>query len=100
MPNPVLTKAIDRLASREDLPAADAAAVLAEIMAGNASEPETAAVLIALRTKGETVDELVGLAGTMRRLATPVARPAATTSSTPRAPAAGGRPSTSRPRPP
>jgi anthranilate phosphoribosyltransferase len=47
-------------------------AVLAEIMAGNASEAETAAVLIALRTKGETVDELVGLATTMRRLATPV----------------------------
>ena len=41
-------------------------------MAGNASETETAAVLIALRTKGETVDELVGLAATMRRFATPV----------------------------
>ena len=38
------------------------AAVLAEIMAGNASETQTAAVLIALRTKGETVDELAGLA--------------------------------------
>ena len=62
LPNPVLTEAIDRLASREDLPADDMAAVLAEIMAGNASETETAAVLIALRTKGETVDELVGLA--------------------------------------
>jgi anthranilate phosphoribosyltransferase len=70
--NPVLTRAIDRLASREDLPADDMAAVLAEIMAGNASEIETAAVLIALRTKGETVDELVGLAATMRRLAAPV----------------------------
>ena len=58
MPNPVLTRAIDRLASREDLPADDMAAVLAEIMAGEASEAETAAVLIALRTKGETVDEL------------------------------------------
>jgi anthranilate phosphoribosyltransferase len=46
--------------------------VLAEIMEGNASEVQTAAVLIALRTKGETVDELVGLATTMRRLATPV----------------------------
>ena len=72
MPNPVLTQAIDRLSSREDLPAEDMAAVLAEIMAGNASETETAAVLIALRTKGETVDELVGLAATMRRFATPV----------------------------
>jgi anthranilate phosphoribosyltransferase len=72
MPNPILTKAIDRLASREDLPAEDMSAVLAEIMAGNASETETAAVLIALRTKGETVDELVGLAETMRRFATPV----------------------------
>ena len=72
MPNPVLTRAIDRLASREDLPADDMSAVLAEIMAGNASETETAAVLIALRTKGETVDELVGLATTMRRFAAPV----------------------------
>jgi anthranilate phosphoribosyltransferase len=72
LPNPVLTKAIDRLASREDLPADDMAAVLAEIMAGEASETETAAVLIALRTKGETVDELVGLASTMRRFAAPV----------------------------
>jgi anthranilate phosphoribosyltransferase len=72
LPNPVLTSAIDRLASREDLDTDQMAAVLAEIMAGNASETETAAVLIALRTKGETVDELVGLASTMRRLAAPV----------------------------
>ena len=72
MPNPVLTDAIDRLAAREDLTTDQMAAVLAEIMGGNASEVETAAVLIALRTKGETVDELVGLATTMRRLAAPV----------------------------
>jgi anthranilate phosphoribosyltransferase len=68
----ILTEAIDALASRRDLSAEKAAAVLSEIMEGNASEVQTAAVLIALRTKGETVDELVGLATTMRRLATPV----------------------------
>ena len=72
MPNPILTGAIDELASGHDLSATEAAAVLAEIMSGNASETQTAAVLIALRTKGETVEELVGLASTMRLLAVPV----------------------------
>jgi anthranilate phosphoribosyltransferase len=71
--NAILTESIDALAARRDLSADQSAAVLAEIMEGNASEVETAAILIALRTKGETVDELVGLATTMRRLATPVA---------------------------
>jgi anthranilate phosphoribosyltransferase len=68
----VLTQAIDRLASGHDLSGEQAAAVLAEIMEGNATEVQTAAVLIALRTKGETVDEIAGLATTMRRFATPV----------------------------
>jgi anthranilate phosphoribosyltransferase len=72
LPNAVLTQAIDHLASGRDLAREQAAEVLAEIMAGNASEAQTAAVLIALRTKGETVDEIVGLAETMRRMATPV----------------------------
>ena len=72
MPNPVITKAIDALMSRQDLSSEQTAAVLAEIMAGNASEIETAGVLVALRTKGETIDELVGLATTMRAFATPV----------------------------
>ena len=46
--------------------------MLAEIMAGSVSETQTAAFLIALRTKGETVEELTGLARTMRTLAVPV----------------------------
>jgi anthranilate phosphoribosyltransferase len=73
LPNPVLTQALDALMSRQDLGTEQTAAVLAEIMAGNTSEVETAGVLVALRTKGETVDELVGLATTMRAFATPVA---------------------------
>jgi anthranilate phosphoribosyltransferase len=69
MPNPVITKAIDRLMSRQDLSVEDIGAVLAEIMDGNASEVETAGVLVALRTKGETAEEIEGLARTMRSFA-------------------------------
>jgi anthranilate phosphoribosyltransferase len=65
----LLTRSIDALASGRDLSLDDAAAVLSEIMAGNASEIQIAGFLIALRTKGETVAELAGLARTMRSLA-------------------------------
>jgi anthranilate phosphoribosyltransferase len=70
--NPVLTDAIDRVAGGHDLDADDAARVLREVMEGNSSEAETAAFLIGLRTKGETVQEIAGLAATMRDLALPV----------------------------
>jgi anthranilate phosphoribosyltransferase len=69
MPNPILTTAIDALASRRDLSAEQTAEVLAEIMHGDVAEIQIAAFLIALRTKGETVQELTGLASTMRELA-------------------------------
>ena len=69
MPNPILTEAIDRLAGAQDLSAEEAEHVLAEVMEGNASETQTAAFLIALRTKGETVSEIAGLASAMRSFA-------------------------------
>src|SRR5687768_9454039 len=72
MPNEVLTRAIDAVASGEHLTADHASAALAEIMEGRAGEVQTAAFLIALRAKGETVAELVGLARTMRGLAAEV----------------------------
>jgi anthranilate phosphoribosyltransferase len=65
----LITRAIDALASGHDLSLDDAAAVLEEIMAGDATEVQIAGFLIALRTKGETVPELAGLARTMRALA-------------------------------
>jgi anthranilate phosphoribosyltransferase len=72
LPNDTLTRAIDALASGHDLSQEQASAVLAEIMAGEASETQIAGFLIALRTKGETVEELAGLAATMRAMATAV----------------------------
>jgi anthranilate phosphoribosyltransferase len=72
VPNDVVTPAIDRVASGHDLSADEAAAVLREIMEGRVTEVQTGAFLIALRAKGETVDEVAGLAATMRALATRV----------------------------
>ena len=72
MPSTIVTKAIDELASGHSLTSEDAALVLAEIMDGTVSETQIAGFLIALRTKGETVQELAGLASTMRRMATAV----------------------------
>jgi anthranilate phosphoribosyltransferase len=66
MPNSVLTEAIDRLSNRADLEASEASRVLTEIVDGNASEAQAAAFLIALRTKGETVGEIAGLAAVLR----------------------------------
>src|SRR4249920_2451320 len=73
MPNDVVSRAIDAVCAGDHLTADHASAVLAEIMEGRTGEVQTGAFLIALRAKGETVPELVGLARTMRSLATPVA---------------------------
>jgi anthranilate phosphoribosyltransferase len=68
----LITASIDALASGHDLTADQTAAVLDHIMRGQASEIQIAGFLIALRTKGETVEELAGLARTMRALAATV----------------------------
>lgn len=71
-PNPILTATIDRLCLSEALSADETTAVLREVMEGRASEVQTAALLIAFRTKGETVDELAGMARAMRELSVKV----------------------------
>jgi anthranilate phosphoribosyltransferase len=68
----LLTQSIDRLADRYDLTEEESAAVLAEIMGGEISDVQIAGFLVALRIKGETVEELAGLARTMRALASQV----------------------------
>ncbi len=72
MPNDVVSRAIDAVCAGEHLTADHASAVLTEIMEGRVDSVQTGAFLIALRAKGETVPELVGLARTMRSLAAPV----------------------------
>ena len=72
MPNEILSDAINAVCRGEELPEEGAAAVLREVMEGRASPEETAGLLIALRTRGETADEIAGLARTMRELATKV----------------------------
>jgi anthranilate phosphoribosyltransferase len=67
-----LRDGIDALAGGRNLSQEEAAAILAEIMSGGASEIQIAAFLIALRTKGETVEEIAGLAQAMRSFATQV----------------------------
>jgi anthranilate phosphoribosyltransferase len=69
MPNDVVSRAIEALCAGENLTADHASTVLAEIMEGRTEPIQTGAFLIALRGKGETVSELVGLARTMRSLA-------------------------------
>ncbi len=72
MPNEILSRAIDAVCRGDHLTADHASAVLAEIMEGRSDPVQTSAFLIALRAKGETVSELVGLARTMRALASHV----------------------------
>jgi anthranilate phosphoribosyltransferase len=72
VPNDVITRAIEELCEGSHLTSDHTSAVLAEIMEGRGSEAQIAAFLIALRAKGETVPELVGLARTMRDLAAEV----------------------------
>jgi anthranilate phosphoribosyltransferase len=68
-PNKLVTAALDAVASGHDLSAEQTADVLGEILAGGVSHTQIAGLLMAMRTKGETVEELTGLARAMRGLA-------------------------------
>ncbi len=63
---------LPRLLERRDLSAAEAEAVFTEVMEGALTPVQIAALLVALRTKGENVAEITGAARAMRAHATRV----------------------------
>jgi anthranilate phosphoribosyltransferase len=63
---------LTRVVSHESLSAEDAERAMELILRGEASQPQIAGFLVALRMKGETVGELVGFARAMRRMAAPI----------------------------
>ena len=67
---------LTRLAAHEALSSDEAAEAMRQIMVGEATPGQIGAFLMALRTKGETVDEIEGLARTMLGFAHPVWAPA------------------------
>jgi len=68
----VIKEAIESLVSGRSLTFEQAAGVMEEIMGGEATPAQFAALVTALRIKGETVDEIAGLASIMRARAIPV----------------------------
>jgi anthranilate phosphoribosyltransferase len=68
----MIEEAIGTIVRKEHLTEQQAADVMAEIMGGEATEPQVAAFITALRMKGETVDEITGCARIMRKFATPI----------------------------
>jgi len=62
----VIPSLLPRLLRGESLTEAEAQAVIGHVMDGDASEAQIAGLLVALRMKGESVDEIVGAARAMR----------------------------------
>jgi anthranilate phosphoribosyltransferase len=68
----MIRQALELISTGENLSRADADAAMEQILAGRSNDSEIAALLTALRAKGESLDEVVGFATAMRRHATPI----------------------------
>ena len=69
----MITDALHRIANhRLSLSRQEARDVMAEVLAGKCTDAQIAALLVALHMKGETVEEIVGLAEAIRAAATPL----------------------------
>ncbi|PCK09785.1 MAG: anthranilate phosphoribosyltransferase [Alteromonadaceae bacterium] len=67
-----IREAISKLVLSQDLNESEMQDVMREIMTGEATQAQIGAFLVALRMKGETIDEITGAARVMRELVTPV----------------------------
>ncbi len=67
MTSPIIADAVRALVERRDLSRIEAAGAMDAIMSGAATNAQIAAFLVALRMKGETVEELIGFAQVMRQ---------------------------------
>ncbi|MFA6239877.1 MAG: anthranilate phosphoribosyltransferase [Candidatus Hydrogenedentales bacterium] len=68
----MISEALTLVLDRRDLSREQASRAMVAIMSGDVTPAQVAAFLVALRMKGETVDEIAGFAMAMRSLATPV----------------------------
>ncbi len=69
----MILDAIHRLANRSQaLARSEACEVMTEVLSGKCTDEQIAALLIALRMKGETVEEIVGFAEAIRSAAAPL----------------------------
>ncbi len=68
----MIKEAITKLTNFEDITFMEASEAMTEIMSGQASPAQLSAFLIALRMKGETIDEISGCAQVMREKAAKV----------------------------
>jgi anthranilate phosphoribosyltransferase len=69
----MILDALHRIANHgQSLARAEAREVMAEVLAGDCTDAQIAALLMALRIKGETVEEIVGFAEAIRAAATPL----------------------------
>ncbi len=64
-----IVQAISKISKHQDLSQQEAEAAMDEIMTGAATQAQIGGYLMALRMKGETIDEITGSARSMRRAA-------------------------------
>jgi anthranilate phosphoribosyltransferase len=69
----VTAAVLNKLVRRGDLTRTESQALMGAIMSGELSDVQVAGVLVALRAKGETVEEITGFAQAMREHLVPVA---------------------------